>query len=376
MAKNHEIYRECPICRGIYDARVERPCCVIYSSVIKLVLLLSVLVPLRKWSGPFLFLVLLSYSAQGQVYLSDLQWAPDSNYVILTTLDGEPRYMQRDTFFAMFQQAGAQDLGIVDSLLTITDGNSIRMTAENGNEVVFIDAAGSKKKYVFNATIPLFDEQQLSLENNLLTLTNGGSVDLTPYISTTIDTIYAVGNELRYELGGTTYSIVVEACEFCEPITATPSNYASITENIVISDDAEIDSSASSVTVIVSNASTCSDLTGHMTARAKYEIYGHQMAEYILYLEYKVDAGAWTRIAETEKEIYRNAGNYEEDFDVLGLLPVSIPSGGTKTYQVRAMLETVDTGYGTLFVVVNDATDAMWRSTEVRLDFLLSNDTN
>lgn len=61
-----------------------------------------------------------------QTYLSDLEWAPDSSYVIITKADGEPVYITRDSLIQGIDTDN-QTITVVGDSLYITDGNGVKL---------------------------------------------------------------------------------------------------------------------------------------------------------------------------------------------------------------------------------------------------------
>lgn len=325
-------------------------------------------------------LMVLCHYVTAQVYLSDLEYAPDTNYLILTTATGEPFYIHKDSLNIT---GVPQNLSISDTTLNLTNANGIRIgtaksnpTNDYDNKWYYQDTDGNYREIVLkDLTVNVEDNQTLSINGNVLSITNGGSVDLSSVnASGGVDTMYAVGNELRYSIDGVVSTIFLESCEFCQPVTITPWNELTITENTTIDNAIGVNTSLNSVSVTVANASSCSDLVGLLFAEADFEVYGHQGAQYLLTIQYRLNSGTWTDLITTE--LYKNSSDYEETIQVSTKLPITVSSSTTDTYEARAQLEVLDVGYGGLISVVTDATDAKWRSTRIRLDFLMSNDAN
>lgn len=274
-----------------------------------------------------------------------------------------------------------QELGVTNNFITATkspplilDAEKTVPTREHNDKIVMRGADGSLIEFVFkDITVPVTDEQQLSLIGNVLQLTNGGQVDLgLVNAAGGVDTLYGLDNTIHFTIDGTDHEIVIEACEYCAPVTISPANDLYTTENTDI-ETVATHTGGGTVTVVMSNPSDCSALRGLAMVSAQMKIYGHQNAEYLAYIEYRTGGGSWTVADESERELYRNVGNYEETLYLDASLPIEVAASASVSLEVRARLQVISTGTPSLFVVADSPQDAKWHDTHLRVKTLLSN---
>lgn len=165
-----------------------------------------------------LFFILISNFALSQTYLSDLEYADTSNYMILTDSIGEPYYIHKDSLLAIIN-AGVV---YIDTFTIVNDTlrASIRLDGVAYSYVdlvpyeesqIIIDTAGilrsdltldiiqpsepqrADSNYLIFDQIntdtiewylsgPIFGDQLLELDGNLLSITGGNTVDLTDIV--------------------------------------------------------------------------------------------------------------------------------------------------------------------------------------------------
>jgi hypothetical protein len=121
----------------------------------------------------------------------------------------------------------SQTLSINGSDLTISGGNTITIPAGSddqqltlvSNDLTLEDGGTpiDLTPYLDNT-----DNQTLSLGGNTLSLTNGGSVDLSPYVNTDAQEITENGNERTITGSNDVFSIIPVVRQYEFPLTGTP----------------------------------------------------------------------------------------------------------------------------------------------------------
>lgn len=118
-----------------------------------------------------LTLLLSVISTQAQTYLSDLEWAADSNYVIQSYVDGEPIWVHRDSMLNSYTAA---------SQIAITQEADSTHTVDISNTA---DGVVRIRALVQNAIIVKETPQALSLSGNILSISQDETdIDLSSII--------------------------------------------------------------------------------------------------------------------------------------------------------------------------------------------------
>ena len=204
---NHELWIKCD-CGLYYDLRTTEDCPICGKQSKK--------IGRNRIASLMLSLILLFASSslmKGQTYLSDLEWAPDSTYVIITGLDGEPIYKTKAQFAAWFgsvtvdvDDADADPNNELDTLTVSQPGadNTVNLGGS-----VFRTSGGEVLKFV---TTGVDGSQDMTLGQDDQTITD---------LSFSNDTLYITIED------GNTQSVVLQGIgDICETYTGiTVSTY-------------------------------------------------------------------------------------------------------------------------------------------------------